>query len=173
MNSRGRRSGCQRLVSPARKHDSVLQELAGCLLEALKDPYSSCRRVAARTLGDLQVPEAVETLKKMAESDPSGQIRALCGWAVWKINGDREFALHVLKTQLFAEDIWGKESAARRLREFDDLPVDLIEALERLESFTAPPPHEFECNEALNVRHSAKYTLKEIRERKAGLRGDS
>ena len=65
----------------ARKHDSVLQELSGCLLEALKDPYSSCRRVAARTLGDLQVPEAVETLKKMAESDPSGQVRALSGWA--------------------------------------------------------------------------------------------
>lgn len=157
----------------ARKHDAVLQELSGCLLEALKDPYSSCRRVAARTLGDLQVPEAVEMLKKMAKTDSSGQVRALSGWAAWKINGDREFALQVLRTQLFAEDIWGKESAARRLREFDDLPADLIEALERLESFTPPPPHEFECNEAVNVRHSAEYTLKAIRERKAGLHGDS
>lgn len=58
-------------------------------------------------------------------------------------------------------------SAAQLIRDFDDVPEVFLERLKELENFAPPPPHPFDFDEALQIRHNAKYSLKEIREKQA------
>lgn len=149
------------------KQKPIRKEFSACMIAALEDPYSDIRQVAARAIGEWEIQAALSELKRHADSDVSPEVRAWCAWASWKLNRDRDFALSVLKDQLLGADMKGMGSAAQLIRDFDDVPEVFLERLKELENFAPPPPHPFDFDEALQIRHNAKYSLKEIREKQA------
>lgn len=127
-------------------------QLTAALIAGLNDPVIFIRKEAVGFLGQQKSEAGIAELRQHLRTDPSGPVRALCAWAIYKKTDEVDEPLKVLIELLQSADLNDRFEAAIYLDLFDARAKPAIPALEANTKFQDKPPFS-------NSRDTKRYQL--------------